>query len=278
MASEAAVVETLALLAAPPHGMDMDHDETLHIAAEHNDVDGLRRAMAVPGADLDALDSQLQYTPAIHASGTDSVGALVLLKAHGADLAKPGRRGITCLWRAAASGSVRTLGLLIKSGMDVDVEYDPCGDGDGDTVLEWLGLPPETGSLHGSRLHGKHLVSAQLLILAGAYVESGVIVHRVSREILHTWARSELATEAGFHTFMMGLARGRSDVDTPCELSKAYVDGVPQHIASYLARRTPQELRRLARAAWVWDDEVQDEAYRAQTRAFPRGGYCIDMF
>ena len=204
--------------------------------------------------------------------------ALALLKAHGADLEKPGRRGITCLWRAAASGSVRTLDLLIKSGMDVDVEYDPCDEGDGDTALEWLGLPCETGSMHGSRLHGDRLVAAQLLILAGAYVESGVIVHRASRELLHGWARSELATEAGFHMFMMGLARGRSDVDTPCELSKAYADGVPQLIASYLARRTPQELRHLARAAWVWDDEVQDEVYRAQTRAFPRGGYCIDVF
>ena len=125
---------------------------------------------------------------------------------------------------------------------------------------------------------GGRLVAAQLLILAGAYVESGVIVHRASRELLHGWARSELATEAGFHTFMMGLTRGRSDVDTPCELSKAYVDGVPQLIASYLARRTPQELRHLVRAAWVWQDEVEDEAYRAETHAFPRQAYCIDVF
>ena len=47
---------------------------------------------------------------------------------------------------------------------------------DDDTALEWLGLPCETGSAYGSRHHGDRLVAAQMLVLAGAYVEAGVIV------------------------------------------------------------------------------------------------------
>ena len=116
MASEAAVVEALAILAdvPPPHPMVLDHDETLHMAAESNDVGGLRRAIAEGGADLDldALDSQLQYTPAIHAAGNDCVESLVLLKDAGADLDKRGRNGMTCAFSSAVKGSVRALARL----------------------------------------------------------------------------------------------------------------------------------------------------------------------
>ena len=276
MASEAAVVEALAILAdvPPAHPMVLDHDETLHMAAESNDVDGLRRAIAEGGADLDldALDSQLQYTPAIHAAGNDCVESLVLLEDAGADLDKRGRNGMTCAFSSAVKGSVRALAVLIEAGVDVDAEYND------ETALEWLGLPCETGSLYGSRLHGDRLMAAKMLVLAGAYVETGVIVHRPSRDLLHAWARSELVAAAAFHAFLMGLNRGMSAAHTPCPLGTVNLDGLPQRVASFLVRRAPAELRRLARAAWVWQDEADDEAYRAEVHAFPRQGFCIDVF
>ena len=279
-----AAEETPALLAMEPAEAQAylpdspnSPDSPLHAAAEANDAAAVRR-LAAGGVDLDALDSQLQYTAAIHAASNDSVDALGVLKEHGADLEKPGRRGVTCVFAAAAKGAVRSLDLLIKAGAELDGQYDEYGDGDGETALEWLGLPCETGSLHGSRLNGDRLLAAQMLLLGGAFVEAGTIVHRHSRSTLHAWARHELAVEAGFRTFVMGVHRGRTSLGAPCALSQISADGIPQRVASYLKRRTPDELRRLARAARVWDAEIEDEAYRAETRAFPRQGYCIDVF
>ena len=117
-----------------------------------------------------------------------------------------------------------------------------------------------------------------MLILAGAFVEAGVVVHRPSRAILHAWARSELASAAGFRTFLLGLAHGRSGAEAPCPLTALDVAGLPQRVASYLQRRTPRELRHVGRAVWVWDDEVEDEAFRSETRAFPRQSHCIECF
>ena len=37
-------------------------------------------------------------------------------------------------------------------------------------------------------------------------------------------------------------------------------------------------VQRLARAAWVWQDETDDERFRAETRAFPRSSQCIYCF
>lgn len=275
MANDAALAEAVAMLTAPPpaHLVEPGHGNALHMAAEENDVVGLRLAMARPGALVDDLDHQLQYTPVIHAAANDSKEALVLLRDAGADLDKAGRRGVTPVFAAAASGSVRALEVLIQAGVEVDAECDD------DTALEWLGLPCETGSAYGSRLHGDRLVAAQMLVLAGAYVEAGVIVHRPSRDILHAWATSELEAAAAFHTVVMGLYHGMADAHTPCALGKlAGVDGVPQRVASYLVRRTRRELQRLARAAWVWQDEADDDRFRAETRAFPRASTCIECF
>lgn len=275
MANDAALAEAVAMLTAPPpaHLVEPGHANALHVAAEENDVGALRLAMARPGALVDELDHQMQYTPAIHAAVNDSIEALVLLRDAGADLDKAGRRGVTPVFAAAASGAVRALEILIQAGVELDTECDD------ETALEWLGLPCETGSAYGSRLHGDRLVAAQMLVLAGAYVEAGIIVHRPSRDILHTWATSELEAAAAFHTVVMGLYHGMADAYTSCAFGKlAGVDGVPQRVASYLVRRTRRELQRLARAAWVWRDEADDERFRAETRAFPRANQCIECF
>ena len=56
-------------------------------------------------------------------------------------------------------------------------------------------------------------------------------------------------------------------------------EGIPQQsIISYLPRRTAHELDNLSHAVWVWDDEMDDEAFRAETRAFPRHHGCVDEF
>ena len=96
----------------------------------------------------------------------------------------------------------------------------------------------------------------------GVFEDVGVIVHRPSREILHEWARFELAAEAGFQTFLMGLDRGVSEAGRPCPLAMVNVDGIPQHVASYLPRRSLRERRRLVRAAWVWAGEAHAVAGR----------------
>ena len=82
-----------------------------------------------------------------------------------------------------------------------------------------------------------------------------------------------------FRTFVLGFYHGMDDTHTPCSLGiLSGVDGVLQRIASYLARRTRRELQRLARAAWVWQDETEDDRFRAETRAFPRASQCVDCF
>mmetsp|Transcript_3167 Transcript_3167/g.6656 ORF Transcript_3167/g.6656 Transcript_3167/m.6656 type:complete len:256 (+) Transcript_3167:262-1029(+) len=235
------------------------HSPTMWEAAACNDVPKLASLVRAHPRDISAMDGQLQYTPAIHAAANDSVDALVALVQHGADLRQPGRCGVTCVFAAAVSGSVRALGFLLATAtVDVDAECDD------ETALEWLGLPCETGSVLGSRLHGNRLLAAQMLVLAGAYVETGVIVHRPSREILHEWARFELAAEAGFQTFLMGLDRGVSEAGRPCPLAMVNVDGIPQHVASYLPRRSLRERRRLVRAAWVWTGEALADAGRCE--------------
>ena len=135
-----------------------------------------------------------------------------------------------------------------------------------------------SNTLAGSISSDRTLSDAHYLLTQTTYVEAGVIVHRPSRDILHTWATSELEAAAAFRAAVMGLYRGMADAYTPCALGKlSGVDGVPQRVASYLVRRTPRELQRLARAAWVWQDETDDERFRTETRAFPRA-QCIDCF
>lgn len=235
------------------------HAPTMWEAAACNDVPKLTSLVRAHPRDMSAMDGQLQYTPAIHAAANDSVDALVALVQHGADLRQSGRGGVTCVFAAAVSGSVRALGFLLATAtVDVDAECDD------ETALEWLGLPCETGSVLGSRLHGSQLLAAQMLILAGAYVETGVIVHRPSRGILHEWAHFELAAEAGFQTFLMGLDRGVSEAGRSCPLAMVNVNGIPQHVASYLPRRSLRERRRLVRAAWVWTGEALADAGRCE--------------
>lgn len=252
---------------------ELPPSEELHVAAERNDHPALLRALAREGTDLDALDSQLVYTPAIHAAANDAVGALVTLREHGADLEKQGRHGITPAFAAAAGGSTGALSVLIDSGADLDVE---CRE---QTALEYLGGgQDEGGPTLRTRLHGPRLQTAQMLLLAGASVEAGIITHRPSRDILRRWAQSELAVEDGLTTFILSLKHGISSQGMPCLLSMLAVEGVPQQIISYLPRRTAHELGNLSHAVWVWDDEMDDEAFRAETRAFPRHHGCVDEF
>ena len=227
-----------------------EHGGTMWEAAKRNDVHRLHALISAFPGDLDTPNVHTGYTPAIHAAAADSVDALTTLARHGADLNKPGPMGITCVFAAATSGAIRALKVLLDASAAVDVEHDD------ETALEWLGLPCETGSALGSRHHGNRLVAAQKLILAGAYVESGVIVHGPSRDILRAWASTELAAEAGFHTFIMGLARGISKAGVASALTMLSVDGIPQRVASYLPRHGVREYRHLQRAVWVWHREA----------------------
>ena len=142
-----------------------------------------------------------------------------------------------------------TAGVTAKTVAGVSKQLEMAKGGTVDLVKN-------TGSALGSRLHGNRLVAAQKLILAGAYVESGVIVHGPSRDILRAWASTELAAEAGFHTFIMGLARGISKAGVASALTMLSVDGIPQRVASYLPRHGVREYRHLQRAVWVWHREA----------------------
>ena len=224
------------------------HGTTMWDAAEQNDT-GMLRVMLLSHHDgIDVRDRQLEYTPAMHAAINDNTEALVLLRRHGADLEVRGRNGMTAAFAAAASGSVHALDVLINAGVDLDVEYMD------ETAIENLGLPCELGGQLGTRIRGRRLAAAKMLVLGGAFIDGGVIVHRPSLDIMRSWVDHELEVEAGFMMFVVGASVGITSDGWPCILCELQT-GHLESISSYLGRRTPRQRRRLIRAKWVWDAE-----------------------
>ena len=95
------------------------------------------------------------------------------------------------------------------------------------------------------------------LILAGSYVEFGIIVHRSSRTLLRTWADIELTTHASLVTFFNAVFLGRGENTETAAVCVIGTQGILQSIASFVGRRTPRERRRLLRCLWVWDRESE---------------------
>lgn len=211
-------------------------------AAEQDMSPRLRQLLLERPDLLNARDDVLGLTPAIHASAKDAVDSLCVLASLGADLNARGRRGVSCVFAAATTGSLRTLDFLISAGASLD---DECDD---ESALEWLGRPLRTTrNGYTSRLHGDRFVAAQKLLAAGAYVDTGTIVHKPSRLLLHRWVLSRLANAAGLHAFVTGLSDRHASA-----LTNIDIGGIPESIGSYLERDTPRELRRLTQVAWIW--------------------------
>jgi len=160
-------------------------DVSLWEAAANDDVSALRRILR-PDT-INALDEDYGQTPCMHACAMDSICALRLLFDHGCDLDYQTNRGATAVFTAAASGSLRCLRFLIHHGAHVDVPHRDT------TALQWL-LAPLRISKTGfeTRLHAGRRSAAQVLVLAGANVESPALCHHASRKILCDWARSQL--------------------------------------------------------------------------------------
>jgi len=229
---------------------------TVWQAAGDNDAARVRAILRADPDMCDNLCEEFGNTPAICAAARDCIDVLSVLQQHRADLNKRAVRGVTPTFAAAATGSTRSLRFLIDHGGQIDVTCR------GSTPLEWLLAPQRTTlSRFESRLTGRRLLTAQLLVLAGAHVGSRAIPHPQSRNMLLDWSRRELTDERGRLAWLAGVQR----TGEHCALARLDIEGVKKNVMGFLPQRTQLEMNRLANAVGVWEAEV------AQEVSFERG-------
>lgn len=229
---------------------------TVWRAAGENDAARVRAILLADPDMCDSLCEEFGNTPAICAAARDCIDVLSVLQQHRADLNKRAVRGVTPTFAAAATGSTRCLRFLIGHGGRID---DTCR---GLTPFEWLLAPQRTVlSRFDSRLAGRRLLTARMLVLSGAHVGSRAIPHQQSREIMLDWARRELTDESGRLVWLAGVQRAGGH----CTLARLDIEGVKKNVMGFLPQRTRLEMNRLANAVGVWEAEV------AQEMSFERG-------
>ena len=256
------VVDEFILLVPPPAHVAAAEAPIKSIweAAFDNDLPTLRALLTSTPGDRDRLNGDSRWSPAISACRSDSIDALCCLAQRGADLDLNAADGLTAAFASAVSGSTRCLDFLIKRGVNLNVAYRNV------TALDWLLAPIRTcRTHHESRLNASRESTARMLVLAGASVQSTQVCHYASRDKLLTWAERQLLEERAYFIFICGVHCGITASGANSKLAALGVGGVAMHIAGFLPRLGPLQLRRLVRAGAVWQQEISDEvAYEQQ--------------
>jgi len=224
---------------------------TIWQAAADDDSVRVRAVLSTnPGA-KDTHCAVFGHTPAHHACGRDSVGALAVLAEYHADLNRPAVRGVTPTFIAAATGSVRCLRFLVAHGGRFSDRYRDL------TPLDWLLAPQRMTRTHfETRLQGSRLETAKILVLAGADAASSSIPHYHSRSMLLEWARWELQQEESWRLWLLGAAA----TGVRSTASRLDIGGVTRRVGGFVPRHSRQELQHLNRAVSTWEEEEIEEA------------------
>ena len=123
------LLTTIAALLVVGCGGPSAPDISIHEAAQKGNIEAVKQHLDA-GADVNAKDDVVEWTPLLHAAEGGNKEIIELLIAKGADVNAKNLRGETSLYDVVGRGHKEIAELLIAAGADVNAK-----DNDGSTPL-----------------------------------------------------------------------------------------------------------------------------------------------
>ena len=220
--------------------------------ADDVDLEGLdaggRSAMVLAAARCDAAMVEQLYRLGVDPGRADGTGAHPFFEA-----------------ATATTPSLEAQALTIEtmaSWRAVDLD---CENRDFGTALEVLCARPPP-----AHLQERVGMVVRMLLLKGAMVYRGGLTCRPVRDELHRRVRGWLATQRGLDVWLAGCHHGlTADFDASPARALRNVPMVRRLVGAYVPMLSTAECARLRHAAYAIQDSIDDEAWHAETHAFP---------